>query len=321
METSSQIGNGKNVAFIVGSPRSGTTWLLRLLACSPDIRSGSESYLFANYIDPLLKSWQKEAGRRGKSAGGRAQLVGLSTNVTEDEFMGAVRAFAVSLLSSMKPDLGPGQVFIEKTPDHALHLEVIMRTLPDSKVIHIVRDARDVVASILRVQRELGWELSRPNARSAAKLWVNHVRGARSVQGKLTSERFLEVRYETLLSETKETVRKVLAFLGVRWEESDLERTMQALQADNIRTGAGKPIRIRGEASKDLGQEFQMPKEFVGKATAGNWVKDLSWSQKFWVWYVAGETMKEFGYDWNPPAWYSLASLVVRPAVGLGHQI
>lgn len=49
---------GHNVVFLVGSPRSGTTWVQRLLASHPQIQTGQESHLFAAYIGPQLRAWR-----------------------------------------------------------------------------------------------------------------------------------------------------------------------------------------------------------------------------------------------------------------------
>ncbi|MBI3001835.1 MAG: sulfotransferase, partial [Deltaproteobacteria bacterium] len=39
---------------IVGCPRSGTTWLQRLLASHPKIITGQESHVFDNYVGPQM---------------------------------------------------------------------------------------------------------------------------------------------------------------------------------------------------------------------------------------------------------------------------
>ena len=54
---------GHNMVFIVGAPRSGTTWLQRLLATHPRIRTGQESKLFRWYIAPQLRMWAMETTR------------------------------------------------------------------------------------------------------------------------------------------------------------------------------------------------------------------------------------------------------------------
>ena len=52
--------SGSNMLFVVGCPRSGTTWVQRLLATHPRIRTGQESDVFDQYIGPQLRAWEQE---------------------------------------------------------------------------------------------------------------------------------------------------------------------------------------------------------------------------------------------------------------------
>ena len=78
---------GHNMVFIVGAPRSGTTWLQRLLATHPRIRTGQESKLFRWYIAPQLRMWAMETTRERnrETANGRGGT-GLSCYFREEEF-------------------------------------------------------------------------------------------------------------------------------------------------------------------------------------------------------------------------------------------
>jgi hypothetical protein len=57
--------------FLVGCPRSGTTWVQRLLACHPGIATGQESNLFEMYIGPQLRSCLDQAMQRPAGTGKR----------------------------------------------------------------------------------------------------------------------------------------------------------------------------------------------------------------------------------------------------------
>jgi hypothetical protein len=311
---------GKNFVFIVGSPRSGTTWLQRLLAFSPLAHTGPESYVFASYVGPQLRSWQKELSRRrtqGDDQKGKTpRLVGLSTYLSQDQYLSILRSYLGSLLEAMTPEVKPGDIFLEKTPDHALFAKEISQLLPECKIIHILRDPRDVVASILRTHRVLGWELSAPDPRSAARVWRAHVKGARSVSDLASAGRFLEVRYEELLASTVDQVAKAMDFIGLPHRDAELAQAVEAHSAERVREGASRVIHIRGEAVGELGETTRLPKDFVGKATMGNWKEDLSAMEKFWVWYEVGDYMKECGYSWSPPWWYQPAKRLARTTRG-----
>ena len=112
--------DGNNLIFVVGGPRSGTTWLQRLIASHPLISTGQESNLFLYYISPLLKRWRtehKEFDDRGPN--------GLCCYVKKNEFIEYVETFARSLLSNIEiPENG---FFLEKTTSHVCSVSDILQ--------------------------------------------------------------------------------------------------------------------------------------------------------------------------------------------------
>ena len=176
--------SGHNIVFIVGAPRSGTTWLQRLLATHRSVRTGQESNVFRWYIAHQVRMWAMETGRATAVAAGLRPVgrggTGLSCYFSEDEFFAQLRQYLFSLLQPMIGTLQDGELFIEKTPSHALCIPEIKRLLPDSRIIHILRDPRDVVASLLAVSRSWGAAWAPHHAAEAAILWADHVRSVRS---------------------------------------------------------------------------------------------------------------------------------------------
>jgi len=63
---------GHNLVFLVGCPRRGTTWLQRLLACHPAVRTGQESHVFEVHIAPQLREWRKLADQSNRGGVGMA---------------------------------------------------------------------------------------------------------------------------------------------------------------------------------------------------------------------------------------------------------
>ncbi len=298
--------SGENLAFIVASPRSGTTWLRRLIATHPKVRSGPESYIFARYVGPSLRRWYKEAKQEAPNP------VGLSAYLSVEEFRAIVHRYAIDLLSAMAGDLKPGDLFLEKTPDHSLFLREITDVFPRCKVIHIIRDPRDAVASMIRTGRELGWNWVPRSSRGCAMLWAQHVEAVQRATPLIMKGHVMLIRYEDLVKEPCSVLAKTYDFLGLPYTQSDVERAVEMNQMDRARAGMGTATPVRGEASKRLGSEAQLLKKFVGKAGVGNWRTDLSPIEKFWVWYAAGRTMTSNGYEWDVPKWYYPARISVN---------
>ena len=95
--------DGQNLVLVAGSPRSGTTWLQRLLASHPKIKTGQESHVFSQHIGPQLRIWRE--GADPKYRGG----LGLGCYFTEAEFVILVKSYLLKLLEPMVGCLAPGE--------------------------------------------------------------------------------------------------------------------------------------------------------------------------------------------------------------------
>ena len=279
-ELSSQEYLGSNIVFVVGCPRSGTTWLRKLLASNPKVHSGRESNLFAWYLGSQVRSAKKDF----KVPRGSSKFpTGLCSYFEEAEFRAALRDYMLKLMKPMVGSLGPGEIFVEKTPKHAFFIPEIIDMLPQSRIVHILRDGRDVVSSLLAASKKSwGSDWSPKSARQAAKLWIAHVEAVRSVSMEIPPGQFYELRYEDLGVKTEETLRDLSKFLKLEWNEKVLFDAIE---------------KSRAQAKKESGK----PGGFVRKAKAGSWKEDLSFSDKLSVWLVARKTLRKVGYPWNYP--------------------
>ena len=285
--------DGHDMVFVVGCPRSGTTWAHRLLACHPQIRTGQESHVFHVHIGPQLRSWRKLADPKRNRGG-----VGLSCYFTEEEFFRILKAYLLTLIEPMVAHLGPRELFLEKSPPHVLFLPEIFELLPNARVIHVLRDARDVVSSLLSGDEWCSW-WAPEKASDAADIWAGHIKAFRDALPKIPRERIHEIRYESLSESPVAVLRQCVDFLGLEWDLADIAKAVDANMASRAKaSGGGTPIPLFGEAAKHSGPVVVEPKNFIRKAQAGAWETDLSWSQKFWVWRKANNLMEEMDYHW-----------------------
>jgi hypothetical protein len=80
---------------------------------------------------------------------------------------------------------------------------------PNTKFIHIIRDGRDVAQSVLKMD----WG---PNdIIEAAEWWRDHVRLGRCMGKMLPPDRYMEIRYEDLVLDTENNLRRICDFLGL----------------------------------------------------------------------------------------------------------
>tara|TARA_R110001599_G_scaffold310954_1_gene518198 strand:+ start:7784 stop:8230 length:447 start_codon:yes stop_codon:yes gene_type:complete len=136
------------LVLIVGSPRSGTTWLQKMLASHSAFSTTQETYLFSGYLNSLNKYWEKEINRNDNRG------VGITHLIDRSDFIELNKTFALSVLKKIKKT-SKSEFIIEKTPNNALVLDFIIEMFPNVHVIHLVRDPRSVAASLISASK--GW--------------------------------------------------------------------------------------------------------------------------------------------------------------------
>jgi len=144
--------------FVVGCSRSGTTLVQRLLAGHPGVHTFPESGLFLRtlgmrgrhlpwtWIGLTLGKERRALGRIVERAyrdlpGDAPALPRRQYRLRSSVLTGVATLDRIALASGCRS-------WLEKTPRHFLHARAIQRLVPRARVIHVIRDGRDVVASI-----------------------------------------------------------------------------------------------------------------------------------------------------------------------------
>ena len=96
------------------------------------------------------------------------------------------------------------------------HFRRTLELWPDAKVLHLVRDGRDVAASWMR----LGWH---GNTWSAAREWVALLDEWHALKTNLKNDQFFELRLEDLIDRPEDLVKDICRFLGVTYQPSMLK--------------------------------------------------------------------------------------------------
>lgn len=142
-----------NGVFIVGCPRSGTTLIQMLLGSHKDIYTCRETHFFQRIrrigkkklLDHLFLD-----RRRVMSAyafiKARNELL-LQHEPDRVRTFGSAAHFLERLMSSEATARGKSE-WVEKTPAHLFYVPLIGRHIPSAQFVHILRDGRDVVASL-----------------------------------------------------------------------------------------------------------------------------------------------------------------------------
>jgi hypothetical protein len=278
--------------FIVGAQRSGTTWVQRLLAAHPRIVGGQESHLFSGYLAPLWKRWRLEADLRASGS----RTIGLGCYLTEEQFLDTVRQFAANVFTNLESAKPGATRLLEKTPDHALHLPLIRRVFPEASLIHVVRDGRDVVASLRDAHRQRwGRSWTPATIEEAARRWVEWVEEIRSQVG--TFARVHEVRYEDLLLEGPKALAELFAFLELPLPADQVEAIYEQHRFEAAGGTSAESLIVTGACASARRDE---PAGFYRKGKAGGWQQDLSAAEQDIVESIAGDLLQTLGYTQTP---------------------
>jgi hypothetical protein len=208
----------RQLFFVGGPPRSGTTWLQYLLDSHPEVSCRGEA-LFGKHLAAPLEAMMAQR-REALAAKNRAvfrELTGYPLPPPEDaEFLfGTAVLLALERQSADKPCRAVG----EKTPENVFLFARLKRLFPAAKLIAIVRDPRDLLTSAWHFFRKPspGEDDEAAKTRFIAATLPSLDHGARTVLALLeafpTDCRI--VTYERLHAAAAPVAAELFRFLGV----------------------------------------------------------------------------------------------------------
>jgi len=288
--------------FVIGAPRSGTTWLQRLLGSHDLVVTTQETALFDEYLAGWDRLWEEHSHH-----GANDRYRGLPAVLTSQEFDAIIRDVLVGVYSkalSLKPS---ASVVVDKTPGHATVVDRIAQLMPDSQFIHIIRDGRDVTASLVRAHRTWGSRWAPRRIDAAAEVWARHIDVARSAA--LPNSAYLEVRYEDLLGGRRDVLYTCLDFLGLPDALGAAATIVEQATQTEVGVAWRDPIRWSGEVAARLGHPPEEPPGFYGTGAHGSWSHEWGKWDRWSFDSVAGDLLIDLGYE-NSHGWASVPPLL-----------
>ncbi|QIL78558.1 sulfotransferase [Diaphorobacter sp. HDW4A] len=281
---------------IVGSPRSGTTLLRLMLDAHPALAIPPETGFLAMPLPGAeikdCRAWFAHAITHFPPNATGWEDFGIDSNVFERAVMELEPfnfAEGFRLFYRMYAARFGKQRWGDKTPLYCLHMPALQKLLPEAHFIHIIRDGRGSAAS-LRKQ----WFSPGESMAVQAQFWRANVVTAREA-GALRL-RYLEVRYEDLITNTEVELRRLCDFIELDFDPVMLsyhERSAGRLLEHQRRVTADGVV-IVGETQRRAQQvrTTQAP----NKQLLASWRDDLSVREIEEFESVAGDLLRELGY-------------------------
>ncbi len=238
----------RNRCFVVGASRSGTTLVQRTLAAHERVHTFPETGVFLKALGmrrPAPWAWFGwSSGREIRQLRNLARTLGQDAPLpaARPRPLGRAAAHVQAALDAWAEAAG-ADCWLEKTPRHFIHAGRITRLVEGARMVHVVRDGREVVASIVDRARRYPHRFPRQRDPGyAVRLWNRAVRHHRACLGR-PGHRL--VHYEALVDDPEGVVRSLCEWLDLEFCPSMLDPRSTAgfvREGEAWKAGAGRPI-------------------------------------------------------------------------------
>lgn len=290
----------KEFLFVIGSDRSGTTWLQSMIGAHPRVATTVQLTLFHTYVPAWLQSWREEVSYINDP---HQWDMGLPVVWSEAELHAFLRGFLRRVYSRVLDKNPSATHILDKHPAYREHVAEINLLLPHAKFIHVLRDGRDVALSLMAAKDDLGWGFG--SLAEAAANWARFVAAGRRAAA--FGDRYLEVRYEDLHTDGVGCMKRVFEFCDLPATEDEVARIAEAHSFQRMKAEQVAP---------DPGRKA--PPAHYRKGVAGGWREVFTPADRYTFEVHAGTVLRELGYA-GPGWWYT--SRLQRRAILMRHAI
>lgn len=225
----------KKPIFIIGVPHSGTSVLSSLFNIHPDVAMWTEA----------PEVWEPYWAEGVDSDYNR--LVPVEENYVKDfDIERITDAFSRYVSSQGKTR------FMNKNPRNTVRISYLKKIFPDCKIIHILRDPRDVVNSITRNMPDFMIE-------EICERWINSINHVKIHSKSISKSDFYEIKYEEFCERTKEILTESYKMCDLEINETILEALPSKLTNFNGKWKTEMENKLHTILRKKL--EFEMTKK------------------------------------------------------------
>jgi Sulfotransferase family len=237
--------------FVVGSPRSGTSILTWCLGHHPNLFPVPESNWMGDFAVNIAVAYQIGAARGDHS-------IFSAMDIRDDELFAAFGHGLNDLILRHRKDLqtkreartielkieprwleatstagGPKTRWIDGTPEYSFHICGLRKLFLQARFIHLFRDVRAVVRSMVNFHRATGIHLV-ANEEEAYRYWIRTVNACVMAERAYGPNVIHRTRYADLIEKPEPTMRSLLDFLGEPYTAKCLEPLTQRINSSNV---------------------------------------------------------------------------------------
>jgi hypothetical protein len=275
--------NPENVIWMLGTARTGSTWLASMMEELEDHTVWREPHV-GELFGRLYYNWVGEKHFESKHF-----ILGQRYR---ESWVKSVRTFILNEASVRFPEVENEGYLVVREPNGSIGAPLLIEALPESRMIFLVRDPRDVTASALDSAKKGSWLYKRRIEEGAgrakrfdmpaeelvqhtATVYLQNVGNVREAYDTHRGPKVL-VKYENLRTDTLGTMKRLYSELGIDVDEEDLARAVEKHSWENV------PEEEKGEG------------KFHRKATPGGWREDLTEEQAETVERITAPLLEEF---------------------------
>jgi LPS sulfotransferase NodH len=281
------------LVWMLGSPRTGSTWLMQLFAEMPDISVIDESYIPLHLVPidhALVDGEYFEQGPRANDP-----HYSFAKRYLPEAFPELRSLFMRGLLRQLE-ELGQKtdpRWIVVKEPNGSHASDSLMSLFPESRLLFLVRDGRDVIDSLIdaMLSKDSWWQQSQgsdePRIVSErlafinhhAKLWLQRTQSTQRAFAAMPERQRHRVGYEDLLADTTAEFSAMLDWLGME------------IPPEQVRAAVEK------RSFKAIPDSEKGPGKRARSANPGQWKERLRPGETELVESVMGPKLRELGYE------------------------
>jgi len=274
--------------FITGSERSGTTLIMTILGCHPRIAVPEVTWYYPRFR-PYLHTYGDLSNNGNLSTlayemahGLRKPFFGMDVSPASfaDEITAKAKSFEPSfagvfaaMMSTYAGSIGKPR-WGEKTPYNLFYIGEILEDFPNAQIVVITRDGRDASAEFLDSS------FGPTNIYAAAQLWKDGQEAAKKWRQRLSSEQWLDIRYEDFVRDPVPQIKRLCAYLGEEYID------------DMLRFHLSPTAQNRGRTKDNAALAHPISARYIDR-----YKDELSQRDQRILSWVAGDLMRELGYS------------------------